>query len=106
MKSNNREQKPFIDFEIMLKNGSRCSVRYFPDYLGGYEIETGKGKKFYHRVDHFEFRGNRFVSDTLYRSEFIMLDHDQKIDYREIAVRIANELAGLEGQTNSQLALF
>lgn len=106
MKLMNQKQRQFIDFEIVLRNGSKCSVRYFPSYLGGYEIETGRGERFYHRVDHFEYRGNRFISETLYLSHFIQVENDREIDYRGIALEIANEIADFEKEVNTQLALF
>lgn len=101
-----KKEMQVIDFRIVLKNGSKCSVRYFPKYSGGYELDIGNGIRFYHRMDHFEFRGNIFVSDTLYRSHFIQIDHNGELSYRDIAERIANEIAGFEKEENTQQALF
>lgn len=93
------EQQTDIVFEVTLGNGSICRVRYRKCYIGIPALHK--------RVDHFEFRGNRYISHTLYFSRSILLEYDAAFDYRNEAVRIANELAGFtQNETDVQLSLL
>ncbi len=93
------KETQYITFEITLSNGSKCQVRYRKCYISIPVLHK--------RVDHFEFRGNVYISHTLYFSHSILLDYDAAFDYRNEAVRIANELAGFtRNERDVQLSLL
>ena len=89
----------YITFEITLKNNTKCKVNYCKKYAYDKELN--------YRVDHFEFENNYYISETGYRSHFLNIEPNLTIDPEEIAIKIGNELIGIdERQQQIQQALI
>ncbi len=77
----------YLKFELFLGNGEKCKVNYCDEW----------GSSLYgNRTIHFEFRDCLSISPTQYRSEFRIIGANEKINPKEAAKRIIEQLTGIK----------
>jgi hypothetical protein len=88
----------YIEFELILGNGEKCKVRYCDEW---------GASLFGNRTIHFEFLDCLSISSTKYRSEFRVIGKNEKIDPKESAKLIIEQLTGIRfSGINVQQKLF
>jgi hypothetical protein len=76
----------YTEFSLILGNGDRCRVRYCDCWgvsLNGW------------RTIHFEFLDCISISETKYRSEFRIVGEHKRINPKEVAKEIIEQLTGI-----------
>ena len=79
----------YIEFNLVLGNSEKCKVRYCDKW--GVSL-FGK------RTIHFEFRDCFSISSTRYRSEFRTVGENEKINPKESAKLIIEQITGIKFQ--------
>jgi len=88
----------YKEFELVLGNGEHCTVRY---------CDVWGAALFGNRTIHFEFLDCLSISPTKYRSEFRVVGAQEKIDPRETAKKMIEDLTGIKfSGVNVQQKLF
>ena len=88
----------YIEFNLVLGNGEKCKVRY---------CDRWRVSLFGKRTIHFEFRDCLSISSTKYKSEFIIVGGNEKINPKELAKQIIEQLTGIKfSGENVQQKLF
>jgi hypothetical protein len=94
----NMMETKYIAFNLVLGNGEKCNVRY---------CDSFGSRKFGIRIIHFEFQNCLSISPTEYRSEFRIVDVNEKINPKEAAKQIIEGLTGIKfSGENVQQKLF
>jgi len=80
-------EEKYIEFKLVLGNGEKCTVRYCDEW---------GASLFGSRTIHFEFRDSFSISSTGYKSEFRVIDKDEKINPEEAAKLIIEHITGIK----------
>jgi hypothetical protein len=88
----------YTEIELVLGNGEKCKVRYCDSW--GVSL-------FGNRTIHFEFPDCFSISATKYLSEFRVVGENEKINPKEAAKLIIEQLTGIKfSGENAQLKLI
>jgi hypothetical protein len=94
----NMMKTKYIEFDLILGNGEKCNVSY---------CDRWGASLFGNRTIHFEFRDCLSISRTQYRSEFRILGENEKINPKESAEQIIEQLTSIKfNGMNVQQKLF
>jgi hypothetical protein len=79
-------ESKYITFNLVLGNGEKCKVRY---------CDQWGSSMFGNRTIHFEFRDCLSISSTKYRSEFRVVEINEKINPKKGAKQIIEAVTGI-----------